>query len=86
MTANRHWEGRWVAWTEGKEYAFADLLAAYVEWQKTVKSPVAATPTPAGSLGQVLSRAGFQERRTVTARFRKLPNPEKCLETLWNKS
>jgi hypothetical protein len=69
-------------WIEGAEYTFAILSAAYVEWQKGVKSPVAPAPTPAGSLGKVLSDAGFGQRKSGPDRFRMLPNPVECLAKL----
>jgi hypothetical protein len=74
----------WIKWHEGDEYSFADLSAAYVEWQKTVKSPVAPIPTKAGNLGEVLTKAGIEMRRSgAKGRMRYLPNPQTCLEHLW---
>jgi hypothetical protein len=83
LIGRRDSEGKWSLWNEGEEYPFADLGAAYVEWQRTVKSPVAAKPTPLASLSQVLGGAGFTGRRTNSDRFRSLPSTETCLENLW---
>jgi Family of unknown function (DUF5906) len=60
----------WLEWREGDEYAFADLCAAYVEWQKTVKSPVSPVPTKAGNLGEILNKAGITVKRTGHSRDR----------------
>jgi Family of unknown function (DUF5906) len=75
----------WIRWREGDEYSFADLCVAYVEWQKTVKSPAAPTPTKAGNLGEILNKAGIEMRRAGAKgdRMRYLPNPQTCLERLW---
>jgi Family of unknown function (DUF5906) len=74
----------WHAWAEDTKHAFSILSNAYTEWQKNVRSPVRPEPTPIGSLGEVLTRAGFGEKRTATERLRILPNPTKCLETLFD--
>jgi hypothetical protein len=76
--------GEWAEWTVGEEYAFATLSAAYTEWQKGVKSPIGAKPTPVGSLGEILTKAGFtpsDARRK--ARGRILPPADECLSRLW---
>lgn len=83
LIGRRNSDGQWTLWIEGTEYPFAELSAAYVEWQKTVKSPVAPKPTPFGSLSQVLAEAGFPGRRTKADRFRILPSIETCLDGLW---
>jgi hypothetical protein len=74
----------WAEWREGDEYSFAELSSAYVEWQKTVKSP-APIPTKIGNLGEVLNNAGIEMRREggTGSRLRYLPNPQTCLEHLW---
>ena len=53
--------GRWVRWATGEKVPFYVLHHAYVEWQKTVKSPVAPEPTHAIALGKVLTSAGFRD-------------------------
>jgi hypothetical protein len=73
----------WAEWREGEEYVFATLSAAYTEWQKTVKSPVAAKPTPIGNLGEVLSAAGVSIRRIGAGNRRILPAAVECLAALW---
>jgi hypothetical protein len=74
--------GEWKPWNEGEEYAFAALCAAYVDWQRTVKSPVAPIPTKVGNLGEVLTQAGFGLRRTNRGAIPILPPLETCLEAL----
>lgn len=78
--------GDWTPWREKDEYSFAELSAAYVSWQATVRSPVAPLPTPLGNLGEVLNHAGFGSARQPGTRGRKryLPDPQVCLEALWN--
>ena len=75
--------GVWHAWAEGLEFAFSTLSNAYTNWQTSVKSPVRPEPTPIASLGEVLSTAGFGEKRTNTERRRVLPDPEDCLAQLY---
>jgi Family of unknown function (DUF5906) len=75
--------GVWHAWAEGLEFAFSTLSNAYTEWKASVKSPVRPEPTPIGSLGEVLTRAGFGEKRTNTERLRVLPNADECLANLY---
>lgn len=76
--------GEWMEWREGKELPFAQLAAAYVEWQKTVRSPVAPRPTGTGRLGQVLTEAGIKaERAGGGDRLRVLPPAGACLGKLW---
>jgi hypothetical protein len=74
---------RWTPWKAGDEYAFNVLSNAYTEWQKGVKSPVRPDPTRIGSLGEVLTIAGFKATRTRAERRRVLPDPDKCLEELF---
>jgi hypothetical protein len=83
LDANGHKTNVWHAWVEGAEHAFYTLSNAYTEWQKGVKSPVRPEPTPIGSLGEVLARAGFGEKRTPTERRRVLPDPDDCLAKLY---
>jgi hypothetical protein len=73
----------WTPWKTGAEHAFHVLANAYTEWQKGVKSPVAPEPTPLGSLGEILTRAGFGSKRTEKARLRVLPDPGDCLAQLY---
>src|SRR5262249_17589166 len=77
----------WIEWNQGEEYSFAELASAYTEWQKTVKSPGAPTPTKIGNLGEVLNKAGFVSKRCGPKgeRTRFLPNPQTCIENLWKK-
>ena len=74
----------WAPWHEGARWPFHQLRDAYVEWQKTVKSPVAPKPTASGSLGEVLGRVGFEDGRTNSQRGRKLPSVDDCLARLAN--
>jgi hypothetical protein len=78
---------RWTSWCEGEKYSFATLSNAYIEWQKTVRSPTAPVPTKIGNLGEVLNKAGITMRRTGSAgdRMRYLPNAQTCLENIWSK-
>ena len=50
-------------WFEGNGYSFGALYNAYVEWQKTIKLPVAPEPTKSGNFGEMLGRAGIKTRR-----------------------
>ena len=77
-------DDRWAEWVTGEEYPFHVFSNAYREWQKGVKSPVAPEPTPIGSLGEVLTNAGFGLRRDKKARYRVLPDPDDCLEQLYD--
>jgi hypothetical protein len=73
----------WAPWVEGAEHPFHVLSNAYTEWQKTVKSPVRPDPTPIGTLGEVLVKAGFTRTRINAERKCKLPNPDICLKRLY---
>ena len=73
----------WAQWKAGEEHAFHVLANAYTEWQKGVRSPVRPEPTPIGSLGEVLTTAGFAATRTAAERRRKLPDPDACLDKLY---
>ena len=84
LDAHGHKTNVWHAWVAGWNPAFSILANAYTDWQKGVKSPVRPEPTPIGSLGEVLARAGFKEKRTATERQRVLPDPDKCLKTLFD--
>jgi hypothetical protein len=75
--------GKWERWIEGDEHSFATLAAAYVEWQKTVKSPFAPKPTPSGSLGEALRKMGFEPKRTAQERRYILPNAAECEAMIW---
>jgi hypothetical protein len=76
--------GEWQRWIEGDEHAFATLLAAYVEWQKTVKSPFAPKPTPSGNLGEALRKMGFDRKRTNQERRYILPKAAECAAIIWS--
>ena len=67
--------GRSAGPVTGEEYPFYVFSKAYREWQRGVKSPVAPEPTLIGSLGEVLTNAGFGSRRTEKDRLRVLPDP-----------
>jgi len=71
-----------VKWTEGAEFTFAEMSAAYTEWMKSVRSPMAPQPTPTGNLGEAMARAGIPVHKTKHGNLRVLPAPEKCLEAL----
>ncbi|MBB4199203.1 hypothetical protein GGD83_003017 [Rhodoblastus sphagnicola] len=78
--------GEWTEWVEGERHSFGALMAAYSEWQKTVKSPVAPLPTPSGNLGEVLGKAGLTEApRTKFGRGRILPNADTCKANIWRR-
>lgn len=74
--------GKWRSWREGDEYTFGELAAAYTEWQKGVKTPIAAKPTPVGRLGEVIGDAGMGVRRTAAGNRRALPSVQVCLRNL----
>jgi hypothetical protein len=76
--------GEWVRWIEGETLPFAALADAYREWMKGVKSPLAPVPTPAGSLGEILGRAGFVRSRTRDERRYAFPAPWRCLSAVWS--
>jgi Family of unknown function (DUF5906) len=83
ILGKRDAEGADWLWTEGDEHSFASLRNAYVAWQTTVRSRVAAEPTHPSSLGQVLSDAGFGSRRTNAGPMRHLPALKSCLDALY---
>jgi hypothetical protein len=74
----------WAEWVAGDEYPFHVLANAYTRWQRDVKSPVRSDPTPVGSLGEALSKAGFEKGRSKTSRNRVLPDPDECLKRLYD--
>lgn len=69
----------WEPWKPGTEYANGILSAAYTEWQKTVKTPIAAKPTAPKNFGKLLNDTGFS-LRIDKDRLRKLPDPHECLK------
>jgi Family of unknown function (DUF5906) len=69
----------------GREYPFAALVRAYVEWQRLIRAPVAPKPTPISNLSQVMAEAGFPGRRTNSDRFRTLPPIGTCFANLWKR-
>lgn len=71
----------WEPWQKGQEYPNGIFNTAYTEWQKTVKSPVAAKPTPGNKFGELLNKAGL-DQRVDGKRIRTLPDPKECLETV----
>jgi len=71
----------WESWQKGQEYPNGIFNTAYTEWQKTVKSPVAAKPTPGNKFGELLNKAGL-DQRVDGKRIRTLPDPKECLETV----
>ena len=81
LIGRRHPEGLdgWAHWEEGAGHSFADLRDAYVEWQKTVRSPVAPKPTKP-RLGEYFTEGSNR------ARLRFLPSVEECLDALQEKS
>ena len=79
-----HREGdQWADWLKGKEYYFHVFANAYTVWQRDVKSPVRPEPTPKGSLGEVLTNAGFGSERDNKSTIRVLPDPDECLTRLF---
>lgn len=68
-------------WIMGIEYENGLFWISYQEWQKSVKSPVAAKPTPSNTFGKLLNDVGF-EQRNQSGRLRTIPDPEKCKEEL----
>jgi hypothetical protein len=78
--------GGWMPWNEGDGHSFGALSAAYVEWQKTVRSRVGPQPTKPGGVGAVLGKAGIEAaprtRKDGCQRSRVLPSPEGCLAKL----
>ena len=77
--------GEWGAWIEGEELPFAKLAGAYVDWQKTVKSPVAPKPTPTGNLGEILGKCGFGRKRLNSGMRYALPDADHCASLIWAK-
>lgn len=71
----------WEPWKAGKEYENGIFYAAYREWQKSIKSPIAARPTAINKFGELLNNAGF-DQRNQGRRLRKLPDPENCRKAL----
>jgi hypothetical protein len=65
-------------WVAGSEYSFADS-AAYSEWQRHVRSPVAPKPTAIGSLGEILKKAGLFQKSTYKGSKYTLPSTETVL-------
>jgi hypothetical protein len=70
------------SWSEGDELIFEFFVGAYTKWQQTVKTRVAPKPTPIGSLGGVLSKAGFEPGRNKLSRWRVVPATATCLRAL----
>lgn len=69
-------------WEAGTEIRFADLAAAYANWQMKVKTRVAPRPTKPGNLGEVLTLAEFEIHKTNTCNMRVVPTTEACLAAL----
>jgi len=60
------------------------FFIAYTEWQKSVKSPVAAKPTGIKNFGVLLNEIGLVKTRNHEDRKRTLPDPRFCLQKLRN--
>jgi hypothetical protein len=73
----------WANWTTGKEFYFRIFANAYTEWQKTVKAPVRPEPTPIGSLGEVLTNAGFGVHYDSKSAIRVMPDSDQCLAKIY---
>jgi hypothetical protein len=73
----------WRKWVPGETVPFHLLANAYTAWQRDVKSPVSPQPTPKGSLGEVLNRAGFGQKHTYRGAERTVPDPDLCLGRLF---
>jgi hypothetical protein len=73
----------WANWVTGKEHPFYVFANAYTIWQRDVRSPVRPEPTPIGSLGEVLTNAGFGSKHNKTGSVRALPDPDECLSKLF---
>jgi hypothetical protein len=71
-----------VDWETGKERSSGVLYEAYRGWQTTVKTRAPPKPTPSGSFGELLSKAGFGSRHTNKGTMRAFPDPVSCLEAL----
>jgi hypothetical protein len=67
-------------WKQGDEYQNGIFWTAYTDWQKSVKSPVAAKPTPANKFGELLTSVGLSQRKSGDIRYRTLPEIEECLK------
>ena len=74
--------GQTTPWEAGAEVRFADLVAAYTNWQMKVKSRAAPRPTKPGNLGEVLTLAGFEVHKTNSCNMRMVPTAEACLAAL----
>jgi len=62
---------------------FYVLYNAYVEWQKTVKSPIGPEPTHSNALGKLLTSVGFGAHETKTSTDRTLPDLKACQAALF---
>ena len=76
-----HSKHPWELWIKGDQYPNGLFQTAYTEWQKTVKTPVAAKPTAANKFGELLTKAGL-DLRIAKQRWRSLPDPDECLKTV----
>jgi hypothetical protein len=74
---------KWRKWIPGDIVPFHALANAYTAWQRDVKSPVSPNPTPKGSLGEVLTNAGFGRVHNRAGSDRTLPHPDDCLKKLY---
>lgn len=74
---------KWRKWIPDESVAFHILAHAYTAWQRDVKSPVSPQPTPKGSLGEVLTNAGFGRAHNRAGSDRTLPHPDDCLKKLY---
>ena len=67
--------GRWTEWVDGRGIPvprFRQRLHGMAEGREIAGRP---EPTPIGSLGEVLTNAGFGSKRDKKARYRRCPTP-----------
>lgn len=72
----------WEPWKNGTVYENGIFFTAYKEWQKSVKSPISARPTPSNKFGELLNSIGLVQKIEGGKRWRKLPSIEECLKSL----
>ena len=72
----------WEPWKNGTVYENGIFFTAYKEWQKSVKSPTSARPTPSNKFGELLNSIGLVQKIEGGKRWRKLPSIEECLKSL----
>lgn len=72
----------WEPWKKGVVYENGIFFTAYKEWQKSIKSPISARPTPLNKFGELLNIVGLIQTIEGGKRWRKLPSIEECLKSL----